>query len=312
MIILRRHKIKFYTTLILTFLVFLVMGFCVLLALLKQPGGQDFKAKSILFILFIPGSLFMAFYTLFKYFKNVPPVRADDNFIFFNDKGFALGDIEDIQFSGKVNFPYLLSYPMEATAIVFKSGLIKHIFDDMYENASELKYFLHARMLPGEKNNIENVYPVSQEELDSEYFETYTGNQFFSLRGISTWGIICLFGYLAFYGKKKLSAGGIVVCLFFAFMWFIGHSFFVYYFKLSHSFLVIRNQNFFWIRKAYRISNIREVVFETRHKMPNYLRVITKDFKNKRYPAASLRDKTWLGMKDKLESLGINVRNECI
>jgi hypothetical protein len=66
------------------------------------------------------------------------------------------------------------------------------------------------------------------------------------------------------------------------------------------------------MRKIYRNKDIKEIVFETRDKMPNCLRIITDDFRNKIYPAATLRDKTWLNLKTKLEAKGIIVRNECI
>jgi hypothetical protein len=84
------------------------------------------------------------------------------------------------------------------------------------------------------------------------------------------------------------------------------------YFKVSQTFLVIKNHNLLWCTKAFRLSDIEEIVFETQGKMPNCLRVITKDFRNKLYLAGTLTDKTWLQLKDKLEGYNIKVRNECI
>jgi hypothetical protein len=60
------------------------------------------------------------------------------------------------------------------------------------------------------------------------------------------------------------------------------------------------------------LADIKEVVYETQGKQPNCMRIITNDFRNKLYPAGTLRDKTWLDLKDKLEKKGITVRNECI
>jgi hypothetical protein len=60
------------------------------------------------------------------------------------------------------------------------------------------------------------------------------------------------------------------------------------------------------------LTDIKEVVFETQGKQPNCMRIITKDFRNRLYPAGTLRDKTWLEMKRQLESNGVSVRNECI
>ena len=53
-------------------------------------------------------------------------------------------------------------------------------------------------------------------------------------------------------------------------------------------------------------------MFETRGKLPNCLRVITKDFKSRMYPAGTLSVEHWLEIKDKMESYKIEVRNECV
>ena len=82
--------------------------------------------------------------------------------------------------------------------------------------------------------------------------------------------------------------------------------------KHLNNFFVIRNHNVFWTKKPYNIKDIKEVVFETQGKMPNCLRVITKDFRNKLYPAGTLRDNNWIALKDKLEGYKIKVRNECV
>ena len=94
--------------------------------------------------------------------------------------------------------------------------------------------------------------------------------------------------------------------------WFSFNSWLMHYFKVSDKYFVVKNHNFFWKTKAYLLSDIDEVVFETQGKMPNCLRVITKNFKSKMYPAGTLRNKTWLQLKDKLEQYHIKVRNECI
>jgi hypothetical protein len=86
----------------------------------------------------------------------------------------------------------------------------------------------------------------------------------------------------------------------------------MYYFEVSDNYLVIRNHNFFWIKKVYKIDQLKEIVFETREKLPYCLRVITKDFKSNFYPAGTLRHDDWLSLKDKIETYHVKVRNECI
>ena len=82
--------------------------------------------------------------------------------------------------------------------------------------------------------------------------------------------------------------------------------------KVSDNFFVVKNHNFIWTKKVYDISDIREIVFETQGKMPNCLRIITKDFRNKIYTAGTLRDKNWLALKAKLDGYKIKVSIECI
>lgn len=94
--------------------------------------------------------------------------------------------------------------------------------------------------------------------------------------------------------------------------WFVLQSWLMHYFGLTKDFLIVRNHNFIWKAKIYRLSDIKEIVFETQGKQPNCMRIITNNYKNKLYPAGTLRDKTWLNLKDKLEANGVTVRNECI
>jgi len=60
------------------------------------------------------------------------------------------------------------------------------------------------------------------------------------------------------------------------------------------------------------MTDIKEVVFEQRSKLPVTLRIINNDFTSKTYPATTLWSKTWLQLKADLESKGIKVRNECV
>ena len=60
------------------------------------------------------------------------------------------------------------------------------------------------------------------------------------------------------------------------------------------------------------LENIEEIVYEQQGKQSNALRIITKNFKSKRFLAGSLSDQKWLEMKDFFEEKNIKVRNECI
>lgn len=254
----------------------------------------------------------LAFYTIYRYYKNAPAIQVDIQTISFGKETFSLCDLQQIAFTGKRNFPYVISFPMEAATLQFSDGRIKYIFDDMYENAWQIKSFLKQVVIDKKSFAEQSTQRIDKSELDREWYDTFKGNQFTSLRGISLWGLVGLFLYMLITGSKTPTKGLLIFFVVFCAFWFFFHSWLMHYFKVSQNYFVVKNHNLFWKRKAYSVHDIQEIVFETQGKMPNCLRVITKDFRNKLYPAGTLRNKTWLALKDKLESHNIKVRNECI
>lgn len=308
----KRHKLNFYLTVTLGSLALLAIGTRLLIVYVKHSRSGQLNNKEQLIPFISIGVFFLAFYTIYKYYKNTPIIVVDSTGISFNRDHFAFSDLVNIELTGKASFPYLIGFSMEAATLKFKSGHTKYIFDSMYENSGQLKLFLRQVII--EKGDFIHISTdkVEQPELDGELYDTFKGNQLLSLRGVLLWGAIVFFTYTAFTTTTTRKTASLAVYIFFTLLWLILHSLFMNYFKVSQNFLVIKNQNLFWRRKAYRLSDIVEVVFETQGKMPNCLRVITRDFRSKLYPAATLRDKTWLELKDKLESRKITVRNECI
>ena len=307
-----RHKLKFYLTVILASLAFLAMGAGLLIVFIKHSNNGVLTPKDLLMPFFSAGVFILAFYTIYKYYKNAPKIRIDSASISFNNQTFALSDLQEIELTGKRNFPYLFSFPIEAATLRFKDGETRYIFDDMYENSWQLKSFLKQVIIDKTNFSAQSINLIDKSELDSEYYDTFKGNQFISLRGILLWGFIGFFTYTLLTSKKTHNHTSLLVYVFACMLWFFIHSLTMDYFKVSPTFFVIKNHNFSWRTKAYRLSDVKEIVYETRGKMPNCLRVITKDFRNKLYLAGTLSDKTWLELKDKLESNSIKVRNECI
>ena len=82
------------------------------------------------------------------------------------------------------------------------------------------------------------------------------------------------------------------------------------YFELSDTFLLVRNHNLIWRKRFYRLSDIKEIVFEQPEKMPVCLRIVTNDFESKQYPAGTLWNKDWRALKKILTEKNIPVRNE--
>ncbi|MFD2918604.1 hypothetical protein ACFS6H_02710 [Terrimonas rubra] len=308
-IISKRHIVKFYFSIIAATLFFLAIATLLLLVYYNQLDKGTLKIPENLMPLFSLACYAFAGYSLYRYAKNAPTITVDNDFIKFNDQVYSLNDIKDLKLTGKRPFKYLIAFPMEAATLTFKNGETKYIFDEMYSNSWEIKSFL-KQVVIDKKNFVElAVSPTDTSSLSYEYFETYKGAVFTSLRGLSLWGFIGYLTYMLVSSKRTGSAGlAFIISIF----WFLVHYRLMHYFQVSDRFFVVRNHNFFWTKKAYHITDIKEIVFETQGKMPNCLRVITKDFRNKLYPAGTLRDNTWLALKEKLETYKIRVRNECI
>ena len=288
------------------------MASAILFGYKKLLDKGQLKAKDKLMPIFSIACYAFAGYSLYRYIKNAPTITLDNDFINFNNKIFSIADIDNIELTGKRPFKYAINFPMEAATLKFKNGKTKYIFDDMYSNSWEIKSFLKQVVIDKKEFSKSNSSPIDKDAVASDFYETFKGNQLTSLRGISLWGLIGFFVHMVINNKRPVHIGGVLFVSGFSLFWVIAFSYQMHYFQVSDNYFLVRNHNFFWKKKAYNIADIKEIVFETQGKMPNCLRVITKDFRNKLYPAGTLRDKNWLDLKDKLETYKIKVRNECI
>ena len=312
-IALRRHPLKFY------FLIFFLAIFCCALGgLILWIGIRSAERRENGFVTMTAFSLFfilLGIFSLFKYYRNTPIAKTDQYQITFNDtEAYSWGDLQSAELTGKQPFRYLLSYKMEGMILRFKNGKEKYLFDDFYVNLGELKSFIQQVIL--DKQTTFSYQPEITEANENipETFVAYKGNQFISLRGIMLWSIyviiIIMFtlrpGYLDNINVPKFFSFLGIFC----FSWYYFHSLLMNYFQLSEHYLFVKNHNLPWRKKLYRLDEIKEVAVETQGKMPNSLRVITKDFRSSVFPAGTLNDKTWLALKEKLNSKGISVRND--
>jgi hypothetical protein len=86
----------------------------------------------------------------------------------------------------------------------------------------------------------------------------------------------------------------------------------LHYFILTDNYLIVRNHNFFWKNDVYRLSDIKKISFEQQGRSPNFMRIITNDFKMKVYLADSLNKKHWNDLKENLLAKGILVKKSFI
>ncbi len=251
-------------------------------------------------------------YLVYAYYKNSPRVAVDANTISFNKEQYAWEQVSNIELVGKQKIPFFGGSPIEAATIYFKNGVKKIIVDDMYSNTWEIKCFIKQVVIDKKAFTEMNTPPIDKHAVVSDFYDNFKGNQLTSFTGILLWGFIGIFAYMLINKITPVHINDSLFISAISMFWFLILSYQMHYFKVSNNYFIIRNHNFFWMHKLYDISDIIEVVLETPGKMPNCVRIITKDFKSNLYPAATLTNKTWLGLKDKLESLNIKVRNECI
>jgi hypothetical protein len=308
-----RSKLRFYVIIGFTTIFYCGMGtmmFMMFSDLVKSVN--DLRPKDYFGLVFGCLLFFMAVYSIIRYFKNSPKVVVDKRQISINDETYYWTEVAQIDLTGKRPFKYLVNFPMEGTMLTFKDGTTKYFFDDMYSNSWKIKSFIQQVIINKKESAEIATQQVDKNDIRLENFEFFQGNQFTSLRGISLWGLIGFFAFMLLSKGNIPPWRAIVFGGFFCSFWFFLNSSLMDYFALSDKYFAVRNHNFIWKNNVYRVDDIKEIVFETQGKMPNCLRIITKDFRNKLYRAGTLRDKTWLDLKDKLELKGIIVRNECI
>lgn len=288
------------------------MGVFLIFVFMRRSDQGLTKPSDYLMLILALGVLFMGIYTIIRYHKNAPKIIVDDNFISFNTETFSLTEIKKVHLTGKRPFPYVVDFPMEAATLYFKDGQKRFIFDDMYENTWELKSYLKQVVIDKKHFTLKENSIVDEIDHGVENYVTFKNNQFLSIRGISFWALLAFFIYLLSKGDKPPTLAVVIVFIFISLFVFAFHAWVMHYFQVSDKLFVVRNHVLPWKRRTYLLSEIKEIVFETRSKMPNCLRIITKDFKNKLYPAGTLYDSTWLKLKERLESEGVKVRNECV
>jgi len=308
----QRHPLKFYATIVFGFLFLFALGSFTIFIGLENEASDQSKHKHI--VLPIMGSIvcFLAIWMVYSYWKNSPKIIIDKTNVKIGNETFRLNSIKDVILTGKMPFRFIINFPMEGTAILFDNGREKILFDDMYSNSYEVKSFLEQVIINKQEFKTSTIKKINKNELRFENTEKFIGNQFTSLRGISLWGLIGFFTILIIGKETSMKLGGVIFFSLLGAFWFLLHYWLMHYFELTRKFLIVRNHIFIWKMKIYDLSDIKEIVFETQGNQPNCMRIITNNFKNKLYPAGTLRNKTWLEMKKRLETRGVKVRNECI
>lgn len=252
-------------------------------------------------------------YVYYQMFKQAPRIVIDEaNITYSSPLGtqvYAVKDIKKIKYTGVSIDRGIIKNYEEAAIITYKDGSISYIRDDYYSNVHELKQYLQK--LRGER-----IHECSTRinEPDTNTAKYYKGSMFLSFRFL----LSLLPLYLALHVFiDNIEKGDIVLYIASAvlFAGFLLFSTVFYYVGVSDRYLIIKNHQLFWVRRCFLLSDVREVVIEyflaaRGPYAPRAIRIITKDFKYRRYNAATLSDKQWRQLQSALQAKGIHFRHQ--
>ncbi len=300
-----RHLIKFYL-----FLFFRLLFFGVLATIAFTLHNQaTSKIGEYILILMGLGLIFLSVISIVVFFKNTPAVKLNLESITFNhSEKLYWTDLEKIDLTGKKSFSFMDFDRREAVTLKFKGEREKYIFDDMYSNSSQIKVFIQQVVV--DKSAVEAIKLQPVPSVIHETFIKYNGYQLLSFTGIMMWFLLTPAIFLFIKAALIFNIDQMIGFVAFGIIWFFFWGFKMYYFELSDNYFEMRLHNIPWFKKVYRLSDIKEIVFEQPYKRPTSLRIITNDFENTLYPASTLRNKRWMELKADLEKKNIKVRNE--
>jgi hypothetical protein len=274
--------------------------------------------RQIMMTLLGLGSFAFAFYSLHHYLKDVPKIIVSTERIiiksFYANKEIVFADIENIELGQKTLLPYggFLSRSMESTIIYSKQFGKFVIWDHYYENISHLKAVLQklSSLIKDGNSNFDDLTvrrksanaklePVILDDVMREDFQVISGNRFLNFMALCFWGMF-LFSIYVFKIESFILINGIFYGL-------IGYQ--SNYFLISNKYLQVRNHLWFWKRITYKLSNVKEVIYEFPGRMTQSARVVQVNFSTDLHPASSLKDEDWDALRNELEKRGVMVRD---
>jgi hypothetical protein len=260
--------------------------------------------KKLLVALVMLTIYFILFYTRFK---KASVVRVDSEAIsvrgLFANRRVSRSDIRSIDLFSKM---YWWGWRERTVGIKMELENGKKIFivDPFYKNIGEIKTSLVQHF--GEKikpTKFSAIATTNQAEIESEY-EIIAGNPHTSINGIMLYAFTSMFILVMIVQQYPFGLRYLILLAAIAIFYFIlGYQ--LHYFLISNKHFVVRNHFMPWIHETYDVADIIEMNREQRYRRSDLLRITTRDFKMRFYPAGSLRKKHWKRLREKVEGLKI-------
>jgi cytochrome c biogenesis protein CcdA len=265
------------------------------------------KSNWSLVLLYLLGiyATFILLTLLVSYFKKTPTIQLSKSSIRFgNEEEIPLSEIVNINYTGSKSSALFLAG--EGMAIEFKDKTKKVLLDELYTDLWQVKQSLYQSFTLKQEAQEFNIEPISTEEYQDENKTIFKGFVLFSAMGFLSYfsGLMYLFVVISVIFRE----GSVIwVIIIFGIFMFGTTSHGLHYFILTEKYLIIKNHNLFWKNDVHRLLDIKKISFEKRGKSPNFMRIITNDFKMRVYPADSLSRKDWKNLREDLLGKGVLV-----
>lgn len=299
-----------------------LIGFVI--KIIIDPKSFSDDQKSPLLLIGFVALIFGVAYTGYSILK-VPKIIIDQNFITLKSPlkadSISWDQIRSVSLTGKRDRGFMLD-SAEVSILHLNDGKEIIIWASFYKNISEIRGLLEKaqillkedKPLAGNINLVFNnhylsspIHPI----LSTLRFTKYAGNPHTSYKGMLFYFFTAFIISIPFSSTKPFSPI-VFVLLTPILMMYLGLGYQLHYFLISDDALLVKNHFWFWKKHIYNLGEIREIVFEKPNRWSTSVRIITKDFKEKLYPAGSLRSRSWKELKLRFDELNIVVRNDTI
>ena len=297
-----------------------LIGFVI--RIIIDPNLFSDEQKSPLLLIGFIALLLGVAYTGYSILK-VPKIIIDQNFITFKSPfktdSVSWYQIKSVSLTGKRDRGFMLD-SAEVSTLHLKNGKEIIIWASFYKNIAEIRTLLEKadtllkenKPIAGNINlTFSNHYlnPSLSSHTSSSPFIKYAGNPHTSFNGMLFYFFAAFIISIPFTSAKPFSPI-VLVLLTPILMMYLGLGHQLHYFLISEDALVVKNHFWFWKKHIYNLQEIREVVFEKPGRWSKSVRIITNDFREKLYPAGSLRCKYWEELNLRFDELNTSVRNE--
>ncbi len=298
-----RFSWMYYAGALMFFIAFLFIGSLLVFYLADLYRTQGINGGICLVLTFaLPAYAYMI-YVFVKHIINVKEFKIDSNTITVGKKSYPLSDIYELKFDYDVIFPYTPCSGYGA-CVKFENGDVEYFCDDYYANAWQVKTFLH-QVVEKKQNYSPVEVPLYKREVISGVVKTFNNSILISWRIM----LMPVISFLMTILDSEFAKRDVVVFIALPVGYVLLHFFCLYYFQVTDDYLIVRHHLLFWRKRIYKLSDIDHMSrLGVDTKLPDKLRIVTRDYKSTLYYAATLHGKTWDALEEELKSRGMKIK----